>query len=436
MNDYSKWEQLEDSEDEKIEKAEQEQEKARAEYQEECRAEQAEVEKWLRRYQTLLLKAEAEPSQARPRDPYAPPELIKNSQQPFRKASRDDLRVLSMLMVLSHFEEGGTNLTRHPQLLDLVRHNRWLEEDPGAMELLCRVHNYHMKQAEDKGRAPTAPEQEKLEQRFRSISSSQPSATEKAPRSRLFLLWQTASRPLPDDSLALVSIAPELPKIVRSNIQKPACFARGDPFASTHNGVRMVSIERRKDVLTSVQDAAAYTEDFKVCCRRKYSNLTRCWRLLLDTAGLGRVSFIPFCRAAHAMGFTHVTTLWKQLDVNSSGFITLESWDATAYKSLMQFRTTLAVISKLNLQPVTSLPQDFDFAGDCAALWSALDENQDGYLTVDELDFLSQWQGERYRSDEVERQFDRGLKRLLLCRQGRVGSKGSSFMSSVGSMKR
>ena len=33
-----------------------------------------------------------------------------------------------MLMVLSHFEEGGTNLTRHPQLLDLVRHNRWLED--------------------------------------------------------------------------------------------------------------------------------------------------------------------------------------------------------------------------------------------------------------------------------------------------------------------
>ena len=33
-----------------------------------------------------------------------------------------------MLMVLSHFEEGETNLQRHPQLLDLVRQNRWLEE--------------------------------------------------------------------------------------------------------------------------------------------------------------------------------------------------------------------------------------------------------------------------------------------------------------------
>ncbi|CAE7253111.1 unnamed protein product [Symbiodinium microadriaticum] len=65
-----------------------------------------------------------------------------------------------MLMVLSHFEEGGTNLTRHPQLLDLVRHNRWLEEDPGAMELLCRVHNYHMKQAEDSTRTCLQHEQQ------------------------------------------------------------------------------------------------------------------------------------------------------------------------------------------------------------------------------------------------------------------------------------
>ncbi|CAE7293917.1 unnamed protein product [Symbiodinium natans] len=430
MNDYSKWEQLEDSEDEKVEKAEQEAAAARVEFQEECRAEQAEVERWLRRYQTLLLKAEPAPGQAsQRRDPYAPPELIKNSQQPFRKASRDDLRVLSMLMVLSHFEEGGTNLTRHPQLLDLVRHNRWLEDDPGALELLCRIHNFHMKGAEDKGLPPLAPEQEKLEHR------------------------QSTSRPLPDDALALASIAPELPKLVRSSVQKPVSFTPGEQFASTHNGIRMVSADRRKDMLTSVQDAAAYTEDFKVCCRRKYSNLARCWRLLLDTPGLGRVSFVPFCRAARSMGFTHISTLWKQLDSNSSGFITLESWDPRAYKNLMQFRTIclrefggLREAFKFGLDRSGSgtctkkefrqFLQEFDFAGDWGALWGALDENQDGMLTADELDFLSQWQGERHRRDEVERQFHRGLKRLMLCRQGRLGSKASSFMSSVGSMKR
>ncbi|CAE7160201.1 unnamed protein product, partial [Symbiodinium pilosum] len=267
---------------------------------------------------------------------------------------------------------------------------------------------------------------------------------------------QTASRPVPDDSLALASVAPELPKIIRGSIQKPSNFAPGDPFASTHNGIRMVSAERRKDMLTSVEDAAAYTEDFKVCCRRKYSNLARCWRLLLDTGGLGRVSFVPFCRAARSMGFTHISTLWKQLDTNNSGFITLESWDPTSYKSLMLFRRIclrefggLREAFKFGLDRTGSgtctkkefrqFLQEFEFGGDPGALWAALDENQDGALTADELDFLSQWQGERYRPDEVERQFNRGLKRLLLCRRNKMDSNGnslrSSFISSTRSVK-
>lgn len=76
-----------------------------------------------------------------------------------------------MLMVLSHFEEGETNLTRHPQLLDLVRQNRWLEEDPGALELICRIHNLHLNGSEE-GKPPLAPAQEKLEQRFRHMCLS------------------------------------------------------------------------------------------------------------------------------------------------------------------------------------------------------------------------------------------------------------------------
>ena len=50
-----------------------------------------------------------------------------------------------MLMVLSHFEEGGTNLTRHPQLLDLVRHNRWLEDSKliGSRSLIVLKNTSH-----------------------------------------------------------------------------------------------------------------------------------------------------------------------------------------------------------------------------------------------------------------------------------------------------
>merc|ERR1712187_315025 len=71
---------------------------------------------------------------------------------PYRQVTKEELKVLAMLIAVSDFEEGETNLTRHPQLLDLVRHHRWLEEDPGTLELLCRVHNAHMRRSgEQKG---------------------------------------------------------------------------------------------------------------------------------------------------------------------------------------------------------------------------------------------------------------------------------------------
>jgi len=167
MNDYSKWEKLADEEEEE-ERREKDAELSRAEFHEACREEQQVVEQWLKRNMRDLLKS----AQSTPKDPHAPPELIRNSQTSFRRASKEDLRVLSMLMVLSHFEEGETNLQRHPQLLDLVRQNRWLEEDPGAMELICQIHNLHMKSEEDKGRPPVAPAQEKLENRFRHMCLS------------------------------------------------------------------------------------------------------------------------------------------------------------------------------------------------------------------------------------------------------------------------
>merc|ERR1719198_1188290 len=53
---------------------------------------------------------------------------------------------------MSHFEEGDTNLDRHALMLDLVRHHRFLEEDPGTLELLCRVHNHVMKDGGEHGR--------------------------------------------------------------------------------------------------------------------------------------------------------------------------------------------------------------------------------------------------------------------------------------------
>merc|ERR1711933_296439 len=63
----------------------------------------------------------------------------------------------------SHFEEGTTNLDRHPQMLEMCRHHRWLEEDPGVLELLCRIHNASMRKAgSDSHRTEDDPSEGKM----------------------------------------------------------------------------------------------------------------------------------------------------------------------------------------------------------------------------------------------------------------------------------
>lgn len=220
----------------------------------------------------------------------------------------------------------------------------------------------------------------------------------------LFFLWQTSSS-APDD-LALSGVAPELPRL-KGRFHLPAHGARSI--------IKLLSLDRQKEL--AGHDAAAYVEEFKECCRQKYTTLVRCWRMLLDPACSGRVSFVPFCSAARSMGFSHISTLWKQLDFEHSGFITLENWDPSCYHTIMKFRGAC-------LNRYSSLPEAFqcgmdkvgcgmcpkkdfkkyleeiDFHGHKSALWAALDVKQDGYITVAELDILK-CQGEHFHS-EVE----------------------------------
>eukprot|EP00930_Biecheleria_cincta_P095277 TRINITY_DN87255_c0_g1_i1.p1 TRINITY_DN87255_c0_g1~~TRINITY_DN87255_c0_g1_i1.p1 ORF type:complete len:288 (+),score=73.60 TRINITY_DN87255_c0_g1_i1:48-911(+) len=167
MNDYSKWDKLVDSDDE-VEEVPRKADENREQFDELLRAEQAGAEQWLRRNIALLKKTEEEPKYSR-HDAHAAPELLKNSQVPYRNVSRDEIRVLAMLLVITNFEEGETNLIRHPQILDLVRHHRWLEGDPGTLELLCRIHNLNMKQTDDKHRPPAGSPEAELDFKHRSM---------------------------------------------------------------------------------------------------------------------------------------------------------------------------------------------------------------------------------------------------------------------------
>ncbi|CAJ1399449.1 unnamed protein product [Effrenium voratum] len=252
-------------------------------------------------------------------------------------------------------------------------------------------------------------------------------------------LWKLRRSSLSGANLAFSAVSVNLPKLdakVASTVQSDKSLNRHSQHVSTHNGIHLVSTERRKALLSTLEDGLQYTDAFKACCRRKYGNMVRAWRLLLDPGGNGRVSFVPFCNSARAMGFVNVSTLWRHLDVKSGGFITLDSWDPAAYRVLMEFREICrAEFGGMNeafrfgmnkngsgtcYRPeFHKFLSDFEFSGDPQTLWDALDKDRGGFITVDELHFLSRWEGMRFRSDKVERDFNLGLARLKICKQQR-----------------
>lgn len=116
---YNKWDNLEDSDDEKERGETEAQAKAKAKVAvatEKDRELQAEVEKWLKQQLRDL-----------PEDLGLP------------KLGPSNRATLARFLVVSHFDKDSTNITRHRDIIDIVRRDSWLEE-VGTLQLLCCIH--------------------------------------------------------------------------------------------------------------------------------------------------------------------------------------------------------------------------------------------------------------------------------------------------------
>jgi len=134
MADYSKWDHIVDSSDEEKERRERKAQEAKSIEAEEKEKEielQVEIDRWLKR-QVAQVQKDQEAKASRP------PELTGSAFSP-RIVNDEERKVLAMLMVTAHFEVGNTNILKHHDIFELTRKHRWIEEDPGTLELLCII---------------------------------------------------------------------------------------------------------------------------------------------------------------------------------------------------------------------------------------------------------------------------------------------------------
>ncbi|CAE6960999.1 CLIC1 [Symbiodinium sp. CCMP2592] len=93
------------------------------------------------------------------------------------------------------------------------------------------------------------------------------------------------------------------------------------------------------------QDAAAKKEalgDFYAFLSRKFRTLVAAWRQGLDADADGRLRFPEFCNACKRLGYRgRLKTVWRALDTNNVGYLTLGHIDRVAEEGLDDFRSFL-----------------------------------------------------------------------------------------------
>jgi hypothetical protein len=105
-------------------------------------------------------------------------------------------------------------------------------------------------------------------------------------------------------------------------------------------GVMFGSRAARGDVKLGREPQEAYVQDFKLFLIRKYGDLVRAWRVAIDPDEHWSVSWGGFCQAINRTGYQSkgLKELWTALDGDRGGSITIEELDWEGAKRLARFR--------------------------------------------------------------------------------------------------
>jgi Ca2+-binding EF-hand superfamily protein len=91
-----------------------------------------------------------------------------------------------------------------------------------------------------------------------------------------------------------------------------------------------------------VHSDSVLEQQMKTFLKKKFNNLVLAWRLGLDTDGSGKLSYAEFSKAMSGMNYkTNFKQLWKDMDDDNSGTVSLVEIDPEASALLREFRDFL-----------------------------------------------------------------------------------------------
>jgi hypothetical protein len=130
----------------------------------------------------------------------------------------------------------------------------------------------------------------------------------------------------------------------------------------------------QRDQLEKLRQTSASAKQQGVDAFRKllvgrFGTITAAWRQCLDPASTGKLSFSDFCQCCRDLGFQRkMKGLWTELDTDRRGWITLDHLDPVAAQLLRDFRQTAQ-----------------DVFGSLLKCWHEFDMNKNNRLDLDEF---------------------------------------------------
>jgi Ca2+-binding EF-hand superfamily protein len=143
-----------------------------------------------------------------------------------------------------------------------------------------------------------------------------------------------------DDALKLTGQKPK--KIGAMNFQERQDYQAA---RERHRAIIHYEMQQRRLKARAEADAnmgVVELNGFLRLLKSRYGSLARAWKEGLDTDGNGVLTFIEFCNAARRIGYGgKIKALWKELDANGNGHISLNEIDAATAESLDKFNEKL-----------------------------------------------------------------------------------------------